>query len=101
MLQKFNTRPIRLWLATVNRSYTMGLIASQVNWIAFAELDAPIRATAKIRYKDTPEPCTITPLPNGMIQVQFDAPKRAITRGKRLSSTTSMRSWAVVLFTAS
>jgi tRNA-specific 2-thiouridylase len=60
------------------------LIASQVNWIAFAELDAPIRATAKIRYKDTPEPCTVTPLPNGMIEVQFDAPKRAITQGQAI-----------------
>lgn len=59
-----------------------GLTASQVNWIAFAELTEPLRCEAKIRYKDTPEPCTVTPLPQGRVQVEFDRPKRAITPGQ-------------------
>lgn len=59
-----------------------GLVASQVNWIAVAELKEPMCASAKIRYKDQPEPCTISPLDNGMVEVRFDKPKRAITPGQ-------------------
>ncbi|MFQ3597138.1 MAG: tRNA 2-thiouridine(34) synthase MnmA [Chloroherpetonaceae bacterium] len=59
-----------------------GLIANQVNWIAFAELDAPIRCEAKIRYKDKPEPCMVSREQNGAALVKFDQPKRAITPGQ-------------------
>ncbi|NTW49275.1 MAG: tRNA 2-thiouridine(34) synthase MnmA, partial [Chlorobiales bacterium] len=59
-----------------------GLIASGLNWIAFEDLKEEIRCEAKIRYKDTPEPCTVKPLGNGMVEVIFDTPKRAITPGQ-------------------
>ncbi len=58
------------------------LIAGQVNWIAFGELGEPIRCEAKIRYKDKPEPCTVSREQNGAVLVKFDQPKRAITPGQ-------------------
>jgi tRNA-specific 2-thiouridylase len=58
------------------------LIANQVNWIAFRELSEPIRCEAKIRYKDKPEPCTVSREQNGAVWVKFDQPKRAITPGQ-------------------
>jgi len=59
-----------------------GLIASNTNWIAFTELREPLRAEAKIRYKDTAEPCLISPFENNAVQVSFQTPKRAITPGQ-------------------
>ncbi len=61
-----------------------GLIANQVNWIAFSELNAPIRCEAKIRYKDKPEPCTVSREQNHTVLVKFDQPKRAITPGQAI-----------------
>lgn len=58
------------------------LVANQVNWIRFAELREPIRCEAKIRYKDKPEPCVVSPEKNGTILAKFDQPKRAITPGQ-------------------
>jgi tRNA-uridine 2-sulfurtransferase len=60
------------------------LTAAQVNWIAFEKLESPVRALAKIRYKDTPELCTVS-LVEGqphLIAATFDAAKRAITPGQ-------------------
>ncbi|MBC8043990.1 MAG: tRNA 2-thiouridine(34) synthase MnmA [Rhizobacter sp.] len=59
-----------------------GLVASQVNFISITELTEPLRCTAKIRYKDTPALCTLVPAMNGMVEVRFDQPKRAITPGQ-------------------
>ncbi|ACF13886.1 tRNA (5-methylaminomethyl-2-thiouridylate)-methyltransferase [Chloroherpeton thalassium ATCC 35110] len=59
-----------------------GLIATDLNWIAFSKLQEPFQAEAKIRYKDTAEPCVVTPLETGCVQVTFETPKRAITPGQ-------------------
>ena len=56
--------------------------AAGVNWIAFANPTEPVRAEVRVRYRHTPEPGTITPLPDGRVQVKFDAPQRAITPGQ-------------------
>ncbi|MCL5676841.1 MAG: tRNA 2-thiouridine(34) synthase MnmA, partial [Firmicutes bacterium] len=39
-------------------------------------------AEAKIRYGSTPEPCLVTPRPDGSVQVEFTNPQRAITPGQ-------------------
>jgi tRNA-specific 2-thiouridylase len=57
-------------------------IAARVNWIAFENPDAPVRAEVRVRYRHEPAPATITPLAGGRAQVVFDEPQRAITPGQ-------------------
>ena len=58
------------------------LQAKDWNWIPFPALDAPIRVTAKIRYRHKEQPATVYPEDNGIARVVFDEPQRAITPGQ-------------------
>ncbi len=53
-----------------------------VNWIAVASLDLPMRVHAKIRHKHEPAAATITRDASGDVLVTFDEPQRAITPGQ-------------------
>jgi tRNA-uridine 2-sulfurtransferase len=53
-----------------------------VNWISFAVLGAPVRATVKIRHRHEPAAATVEPIDATSALVKFDAPQRAITRGQ-------------------
>jgi tRNA-specific 2-thiouridylase len=53
-----------------------------VNWISFATLEAPVRASIKIRHRHEPAAATIEPLDTTTAQVTFDEPQRAITPGQ-------------------
>ncbi len=57
-------------------------MVSRVNWVSLAPPDAPLRAEVKIRYRHQPAPATITPLADGRVRLEFDAPQRAITPGQ-------------------
>lgn len=59
-----------------------GLIASNVNLISCEDLGEPLRVTAKVRYKDSLTPATLSPEGEGRIRVVFDEPKRAIAPGQ-------------------
>lgn len=65
-----------------DRLFTSRLTADRVNWISGESPAAPLRVTAKTRYSQTEAEATVTPLPNGRIQVDFDVPQRAITAGQ-------------------
>jgi tRNA-specific 2-thiouridylase len=56
--------------------------AAGVNWIAFDNPAAPIRAEVRVRYRHTAAPSTITPLPGNRARVTFDESQRAITPGQ-------------------
>ncbi len=58
------------------------LTARDVNFIAFEELTAPLPCMAKTRYSQKEQPCVITPLEDGRVQVDFTKPQRAITKGQ-------------------
>lgn len=60
------------------------LIASDLNWISIPCLDKPISAKAKMRYKQEEKPCTISPLENGNVLVEFEQPQRAVAKGQRV-----------------
>lgn len=62
--------------------YSPSLIASDMNWIAVPALTEPVRAMAKIRRMAPEAPCTVTPLANGAVRVDFDEPQRAVTPGQ-------------------
>ena len=57
-------------------------IAAGVNWIAFDVPFEPVRAEVRVRYRHTPSPALISPLPNGRARIKFDGPQRAITPGQ-------------------
>lgn len=58
------------------------LLATDWNWIAIPTLTEPMRAKAKARSRMTEQPCTVYPVENGMIRVEFDEPQRALTPGQ-------------------
>lgn len=62
--------------------FSKSLDARDFNWSAFDCPDRPIRAKAKIRYKHTEQPATITPTGPDTVHVEFDEPQRAICRGQ-------------------
>ena len=58
--------------------YSDGLTASEMNWFA-RPTESEFKAKAKVRYRQTEQPCTVKVLENGDIDIVFDAPQRAIT----------------------
>jgi len=64
------------------RVYGDELIASDLNWIAIAELKHPIRAKAKIRYLHQEAEAKIIPLDADRVHVKFGEPQMAITPGQ-------------------
>ena len=62
--------------------FTRTLMAARFNWISVEQPTEPFRCTAKTRYSQVEAAATVTPLPDGTVQVTFDAPQRAITAGQ-------------------
>ena len=62
--------------------YSRALTAKELNWMAFETPPESFRASAKIRYRHTEQPCTVTALPGGRVAVEFDEPQRAATPGQ-------------------
>lgn len=57
-------------------------IATGVNWIAFGEVEEPVRAEVRVRYRHTPAPATIEMIDKARARVRFDEPQRAVTPGQ-------------------
>ena len=62
--------------------YSVGLIATEVNWIAPQHPVDTIKCTAKFRYRQPDQGVTLTPLDNGTYRDDFDNPQKAITPGQ-------------------
>jgi tRNA-specific 2-thiouridylase len=58
-----------------------GLRAGPVNWLGEPPA-GPLACAAKIRYRHTAAPATVTPLPAGQAHVAFASPQSAITPGQ-------------------
>ncbi len=63
------------------RLYSQGLRASRMNWINGAP-PMPLRCTAKIRYRQPDQSCTVHDCGEGHLAVIFDQPQRAVTPGQ-------------------
>ena len=61
--------------------YSKGLILHSVNWIPFAPTEKEFKCTAKFRYRQPEQGCTVR-IKDGFIQVDFDEKQRAITEGQ-------------------
>ena len=58
------------------------LEANDFNWIAGRAPDGPLRARAKVRYRQPEQPATVTPMGPDSVRVVFDEAQRAITPGQ-------------------
>ena len=56
--------------------------AADVNWISGQAPEGAIRCRVKVRYRQTEQPATVTPRPDGGAEILFDEPQRAITPGQ-------------------
>ena len=69
-------------LGEAGEEYSKGLIASELNWIAFEKPADSMAVKAKVRYSAKEEKAFITLLDEKRIRVDFDKPHRAITPGQ-------------------
>jgi len=58
--------------------YKNGLTAADISWVGEAP-SLPLRCTAKIRYRQADQECTIEKMDNGKLSVSFSNPQRAVT----------------------
>ncbi|SDA18882.1 tRNA-specific 2-thiouridylase [Ruminococcus sp. YE71] len=58
------------------------LTACELNLVRYADLPDGFRCTCQTRYHQKDVPCTLHPLGEGRIRVEFDLPHRAICRGQ-------------------
>jgi tRNA-specific 2-thiouridylase len=56
--------------------------ADQLSWIAGRPPADSFRCTAKVRYRQSDQPCEVQVLPDGSCEVRFDALQRAVTPGQ-------------------
>ena len=61
--------------------YSKGLLMKEVNWIPFAPKEKVFTCTAKFRYRQPEQECTVNILEDG-IRVDFAERQRAITEGQ-------------------
>ena len=58
------------------------LLAKDVNFIPFDNLEGELKVTAKVRYSARPAEATLYPEKNGKVRVSFKDKQRAITKGQ-------------------
>lgn len=71
-------------LGTKDRLFSQSLTAKDANFISFdiENFKEPVRVTAQTRYHQADTPATIQNLGNGRVEVLFDEPKKAISKGQ-------------------
>ena len=72
----------RVVLTTNDRLFEREVFLENVNLIATAALDAPIRCEAKIRYNHKGAPATVIPVGETSARIIFDEPQRAPAEGQ-------------------
>ena len=65
--------------------FARALEAEELNLIACDRLDAPVRLTAKIRYRMAEQPCIAEQIGEKALRITFDSPQRAITPGQTVA----------------
>jgi len=62
--------------------FSDNLVAEDCHWVSHAPADIPFQCTAKTRYRQKDQACTITQLDEDVCQVAFDQAQRAVTPGQ-------------------
>lgn len=71
-----------LILGTKAQQGCKGLIAEKLNFIPFDKLTQPIECTAQTRYHQKDVPCTVSPLSDDKMLVEFHQPHKAVSKGQ-------------------
>jgi tRNA-specific 2-thiouridylase len=71
-----------IYVGENNDLFQSTFIVSQLNWIAFDDLEKEIECKIKIRYQHEPQEGRISPLTKDEAMVKFNKPERAITPGQ-------------------
>ena len=58
------------------------LAASELSWVAGSEPATPFRCKAKTRYRQPDQECIIESVVQGVAEISFDQPQRAVTPGQ-------------------
>ena len=61
--------------------FSDALLASDLFWINSIQTDQPLRLTAKVRYRQADQTCTVSRSESGYL-IAFDEPQRAVTPGQ-------------------
>lgn len=69
-------------LGTGDQLYTKTLIAKDINMISVPFLEEPKRLQVKVRYRHPAEWATVTQIDEDTLEVTFDEPQRAVTKGQ-------------------
>lgn len=72
----------RLVLGTPDKLMRTTLTACDVNMLTTDELNSPIKCTACTRYHQKDVPCTVTPIGEKRVRVDFEQPHKAICKGQ-------------------
>ena len=62
--------------------YAQGLICGPIHWLTPTEPTFPLTSFAKIRYRQTEQPCMVSAVQNNQHYVLFSSPQRAVTPGQ-------------------
>lgn len=62
--------------------YSTSLIANNINLISVDRINEPMHIKAKVRYRHTEQPATVTQIDEDTVSIVFDEPQRAITKGQ-------------------
>lgn len=62
--------------------FAQGLVCGPIHWLLHEPPQLPYTCYAKIRYRQTEQPCIISPAQGSQHYVMFSAPTRAITPGQ-------------------
>ena len=62
--------------------FSTELQASGLSWVTGQAPEAGARLTAKVRYRQADQGCTVTAIDGNMMQLAFDQPQRAVTPGQ-------------------
>ena len=62
--------------------YSSMLIASNLNWVSIPDFKAPMKISAKIRYRHKASPATLKLIDDNTVEVEFDEPQMSITPGQ-------------------
>lgn len=58
------------------------LTADTLSWVANEAPTTPLVCTAKTRYRQPDQPCTVVAIADDRMQIQFEEPQRAVTPGQ-------------------
>ncbi len=79
---ELDTAGNRVVLSHGDGLFARGLYAGELNLISVPEISGELRCAAKIRYRQKEQPCTVRQTGSDRIEVIFDEPQRAITKGQ-------------------